>query len=331
VSDLSPLDSEDRFVIAVSQAANVKLEEEGLAWMDYSEIVEIGKRVGLTENRTEHAVTKLEEGGRIWEKGARHYDAVGLAILFEEAVDRRKFRERNALRREVLEHAARADDRGTDLTFHEDSDQFIDRSWLELMVAVRLLAFYDLVDLDPFMGHNFNLSITHHGYELVRDETALARTLPVTTTEDEEAHASVASDVLPEVIRSCEEMLESRGWTGALTELRRGDQQFQAGHWVDAISEYYAALESGLKHGLDEAPAAYSAGIALRDLARTAADAGLVPVNYQSLFGFIDSIRSPRRHGRGNRPDEVEVGPAEALLMSNHVRALLVYLGQRPA
>jgi hypothetical protein len=28
--------------------------------------------------------------------------------------------------------------------------------------------------------------------------------------------------------------------------------------------------------------------------------------------------------------EELEVGPAEALLMGNHVRALLLYLGQRP-
>jgi hypothetical protein len=57
----------------------------------------------------------------------------------------------------------------------------------------------------------------------------------------------------------------------------------------------------------------------------------MIPTNYRALFGFIGSIRSPRRHGRGLRPVKVPVGPAEALLMGNHVRALLVYLAHRPS
>jgi hypothetical protein len=68
----------------------------------------------------------------------------------------------------------------------------------------------------------------------------------------------------------------------------------------------------------------------LKDLAKQAAAEGLIPTNYQALSGFIDTIRSPRSHGRGSKIEEIEVGKAEALLMANHTRALLVYLGHRP-
>jgi hypothetical protein len=40
-------------------------------------------------------------------------------------------------------------------------------------------------------------------------------------TEDEEALAPVAPDALRQVITSCEQMLERRGWTTALEDLRR--------------------------------------------------------------------------------------------------------------
>jgi hypothetical protein len=96
------------------------------------------------------------------------------------------------------------------------------------------------------------------------------------------------------------------------------------------VREYYSALESGLKHRLDEAGVEYADGAALNALAKLAAATDLIPVNYQALFGFADSIRSPRSHGTGAKIVEVEVGKAEALLMGNHVRALLLYLGQRP-
>jgi hypothetical protein len=96
------------------------------------------------------------------------------------------------------------------------------------------------------------------------------------------------------------------------------------------VSEYYSAVESGLKYRLAEAEVAFSDGAALQELAKVAAAHALIPTNYQALFGFLDSIRSPRKHGRGPKPDSVEVGPAESLLMANHARSLLVYLGHRP-
>jgi hypothetical protein len=142
----------------------------------------------------------------------------------------------------------------------------------------------------------------------------LRRDLPTTAADDEEAHAAVARDALAALISSVDQLLEQRGWEGARRELARGDRQYDDGHWVDAVGEYYSALESGLKHRLDEAGTTYGDNAALRDLARAAVKANLLPPNYQRLFDFADSIRSPRRHGAGGQVEEVEVGPAEALL-----------------
>lgn len=324
-------DIEDRFLAALAEAANEQLVSRGIAWLDARQILEIGRGLGLPDNRIDHLATKMEEAGLLWDKGrGRHFEAKALAFLYEERLDREEFRRRNIVRREILEAAARANDAGERLTYHEGKEQFSERSWLELIVAARFLEAHGLVELSETMGRNFRLEISHGGYELIRSEADIRRVLPINATEDEEAHAPVDAAALREVITSCEQLLEQRGWAGALTELRRGDEQYEAGHWVDAVSEYYAAVESGLKHRLDEANIAYGAGAALRDLTRAVADAGLIPTNYQGMYQFLDSIRSPRRHGRGSRPDPVEVGPAEALLMSNHTRALLLYLGHRP-
>lgn len=67
-----------------------------------------------------------------------------------------------------------------------------------------------------------------------------------------------------------------------------------------------------------------------RALARTAVAAGIIPANYQELFGFANSIRSPRSHGGGGGATPIPIGPAESLLLANHARTLLVYLGHRP-
>jgi hypothetical protein len=179
------------------------------------------------------------------------------------------------------------------------------------------------------------VNITPRGRELQRDTSELGRELPVSAAEDDDAVADVVPDALQSLILDVEALLEKRGWTGAARELARGDEQYEQGHWTDAVREYYAALESALKHRLDEAGVAYPGGAALRDLAKQAASENLtsenlIPINYQAMFGFADSIRSPRSHGAGGSVEDVEVGKAEALLMGNHVRALLLYLGQRP-
>jgi hypothetical protein len=102
-----------------------------------------------------------------------------------------------------------------------------------------------------------------------------------------------------------------------------------AGPGRSTNSLYYATVESGLRYRIDKAGATVAEGAALETLAKRAGELDLIPTNYQALFGFIGSIRSPRWHGRGPRPGEVPVGPAEALLMGHHVRALLD-LAHRP-
>jgi hypothetical protein len=91
---------------------------------------------------------------------------------------------------------------------------------------------------------------------------------------------------------------------------------------VNAVREY-SALESGLKHAL-HVEGGSSSGNSLKSLARQAAETGRIPTDYQAIFGFADSIRSPRSHRAGPQPDEIEVNQPEALLMGNVARALLV-------
>jgi hypothetical protein len=140
----------------------------------------------------------------------------------------------------------------------------------------------------------------------------------------------VAPDALALVIRSCEDMLRRKGWDNALAELHQGDARSKQGDWIGAVREYYMAVESGLKYRLGETGAAGGEARALRRLATAAGAAGVIPQSYVGFFFGLDSIRSPRSHGAGPAGTDVEVGPAEALLMGNHARALLLYLGQRP-
>lgn len=323
-------DIESRLLLALARLADEKLRTEGVAWLTDHQIEHAAAEQGVPDHRVEHLVAKLENADRLWEKSNGLYEALGLVVWHEENVDRAEFYRRNAMRREILQRAARASENNEELVFDEGEAQFIEGTWLEVITATRLLAHYDLVKLDELLGHSFYLEITHRGYDLAGDEADLRKSLPTSATEDEEAHANVAPDALAEIITSCERMLASRGWEAALTELRRGDEQYRDEHWVDAVSEYYSAVESGLKYRLEESWITFSSGGSLRDLARLAVDAGAIPKNYQALFTFLDSVRSPRKHGRGSRPDEVEVGPAEALLMANHARSLLLYLGHRP-
>jgi hypothetical protein len=120
------------------------------------------------------------------------------------------------------------------------------------MAAAKTLEHWGLVDVREYMGHNFEISISSAGYDLVRDEAALRTSLPVSASDDESAHLSVSRDMLLDLITSMEELLRKRQWDGALRELERGDTQYDAKHWTDAVREYYAAIESGLKHRLDE-------------------------------------------------------------------------------
>lgn len=327
-----PVDAEERLLAALAKAAHERLYEQGDVNLMLGEIEQIATEQGASDSIARHVLRQLAHQGLLTTDDGHFFQGdAGLAILYEDRVDRSELWRRNAFRRELLclAVAVYESDDG-ELAYAEDGERFTERPYAEAVAAARVLEYWGLAKVQLALGKNFWVSLTPAGYDLARDEEALRRDLPTTAADDEEAHAAVARDALAALIASVDQLLEQRGWEGARRELARGDRQYDEGHWVDAVGEYYSALESGLKHRLDEAGATYGDKAALRDLSRTAVQANLLPPNYQQLFGFADSIRSPRRHGAGGQVEEVEVGPAEALLMGNHVRALLLYLGQRP-
>lgn len=215
------------------------------------------------------------------------------------------------------------------MTFGPDDEGETGIAFGRLRAAARILDGLGLIELDSEAQGYFTCRSTSQGHDLSEDPAQMDARLPLSSTHDESALLPIAPDALSDVIFSCEQLLEKRGWETALRELQAGDREFAGNNWVNAVREYYSALESGLKYALTEIGAAYSEGAALNKLATRAAEVGLIPVNYQAFFGFADSIRSPRSHGGGPKPVEIEVGEHEALLMGNHVRAALLYLGGR--
>lgn len=164
----------------------------------------------------------------------------------------------------------------------------------------------------------------HSGYDLMN-----AREFLVTESGMRHARELKGFPRFLLVVKELDVLLDDLGWKSVLEEFDAAENQFRAKHWPDAVAHYYAAVESALKYRLDLAGISYADGSALRDLSKRAAAESLFPTNYQQLFGYLDSIRSPRSHGRGNRPHQVEVGPTEALLMCNHARNLIQFLAQR--
>ena len=329
---VEPLDARDRFISALAEAVSTAYYAEGELYLSIEDISAIAERERVPDAEARAVLDLLDDRGLIQrqEGGWAYGDGIGLLLLHERA-DRRLFWKRNVLRREILRLAAIAYDEGTgELSYREGEEQFVDTPWSEAYAASKSLEYLGFLEVHPFLGHDFDVRVTPSGRELQRDLPGLGRELPTSAADDEDAGADIAPDALQELILNVEDLLAQRSWTGAARELARGDDRYRENHWIDAVREYYAALESGLKHRLDEAETAYADGAALRDLAKLAASEDLIPRNYQALFGFADSIRSPRSHGAGATVVEVEVGKAEALLMGNHVRALLLYLGQRP-
>jgi hypothetical protein len=327
------VNADERFELAIAREAHRKLYTEGgLIMFQAHELDAIAAAIAVPDTIARHVVQKLTDQLLLRTDGGWTYIAdVGFAARYEQQHERGEFWTHNQLRREELRRAADAFERDErSCSYHEGETQFVEAPWAEAIAAAKTLEHLGLVDVREYMGHNFEISISPAGYDLIRDEAAVRTTLPVSASDDEGAHIFVPRDILTQLITSTEEVLRERQWNGALRELGRGDTQYDSKHWTDAVREYYAAVESGLKHRLDEEGIKYGDGWALKDLAGAAARHQLIPVNYQALFGFADSIRSPRSHGSGGVVEEIEVGPAEALLMGNHARTLLLYLAHRP-
>lgn len=327
------MDARDRFLSSLAETVSDEYYVNGLVYLSRQKIDALAKEQRVPEAEVRATLDLLDERALLMrqEGGHSYSDGIGLLLKYEQSADRRLFWQRNELRREILRLAAIAYDENTgDPGYRAEGERFVDVPWAEAYAASKTLEYLGLLEMHEFMGQNFDVRVTPNGRELLRDARGLAQELPVSAAEDDAAGTDVAPDALRDLILSVEDLLGKRGWIGAARELSRGDDQYRECHWTDAVREYYSALESGLKHRLDEASIRYGEGAALKDLAKLAASQDLVPTNYQSLFGFADSIRSPRSHGAGSKLVEVEVGRAEALLMGNHTRALLLYLGQRP-
>lgn len=331
-----PMVSEDRLKQAVAAAAYAKGLESGYPHLFDTEIHELGTKLGAPDHEVRQCIRALCDEFHLVENSPGYYHATPFLLLYHELFDREAAYRQNTIRRYLLR--AMGD---LDKTAGPSGARFVQFRWdenepygvNEMFIAAQVLEGLNLISMgDRGLPAIFGASLTSRGDEGLRDERLLSELLPVTPTEDEAAHASVAPDALKTMIVSCEQLLDERGWKQALVELGRGDKEYRDRDWVNAVREYYAALESGFKYAIGEEPT-HDEGRALKGLAKRAADVGLIPSNYQSLFGYIDSVRSPRSHGGGPKAEEageIEIGPAEALLVANLARSLLLYLGHRP-
>lgn len=323
------MDARERFKLALAAIAHSELISTG--W-DVHIFEEVTKRAcvesGANEADARRALREMADQFLVTNEGSHYKATPFLALGYEEAQRPVAYAE-NEVRRRVLIETIKADEGGGWVRFGPDDETEMGIPAPRLRAAARALAALGLVELGSETSAFFHCSVTTRGLEVAENPALLQVQLPITPTHDEVALLPVASDALSNVIWSCEQLLEQRGWETALRELEAGDREYADENWVNAVREYYSALESGLKYALSDNGTTYSDGAALNKLAARAAEAGLIPVNYQAFFGFADSIRSPRSHGGGPKPVEIEVGQHEALLMGNHVRAALLYLGGR--
>jgi hypothetical protein len=318
-------------ILALAQKAHEELVRTGWAAFFEEDFAKTAEEVGASEQDARQARRRMLDGYLLVENQPGFFGATPRLLLLHEESNRAEAYRQNTVRRFTLQEAGRIDAEGEFAIFrHDETDEY---PGAQMFAAAQVLDYLGLVELgDRGLPAIFSLKLTAPGYDALHDERLLREKLPVMPTEDEGAHALVAPDALRHVITSCEQMLEQRGWKTALEELRKADNEYADKDWVNAVRDYYSALESGLKYVLHEEGANYGDKNALAKLAARAAQAGLIPTNYQALFSFTDSIRSPRSHGAGPKGDVevVEVGQAEALLIGNHVRTLLLYLGNRP-
>ncbi len=288
------------------------------------------ERAGASEQEFRQVIRELVDGHYLFDEGGHYRGMVDIVLAYESRNRDRAYPE-NEVRRFVLREAAAADTRGEDWTdLPNEASEALGYDGARLYAAAVVLEALQYVNNHSLGPGAVLATIRSEGQRLVDDEDAMKAGLPVNRTEDTYSGVAVSPDVIKPLIMSCEQMLQERGWITALDELKRGDRKFDARDWDGAVKEYYRALESGLKYALHEEDVEVAETRALRKLAGRAVDAAIVPNSYQALFGFIDQIRSPVSHGGGPAPPApIEIGHAEALLMGNHVRAALVYLGER--
>lgn len=180
-----PQDIDKTLIVALAARANEVLSTTGLTTLPAEDVDTIADELGL-QQRDERLrwLRKLDERGLIGLQPGK-YEVMGLAALYEERIDRNLFRQRNVLRRDLIGLALAASGEGTDLTFRDGAASFIDRSWLELIVALRYLNWDHLVWLDEHGGQDFSFTLTDEGDEVAQDAFRLSRRLPTSMDEDE--------------------------------------------------------------------------------------------------------------------------------------------------
>lgn len=328
-----PMDARERFRNALLKIGYEELLNTGWnAFLFDQAINQARDESGASEGDANRALQEMEAEYLVIHEGHHYRATTFLALRYEEG-DRASAYAENRVRRQVLNEVIKVEDEHAGkglITFGPDDEKETGIPFTRLRSAARVLDALGLIELSSSESNGyFHCRSTAAGNVLAEDPAGMDAKLPTSPTHDESALLAVAPDALSEVIWSCTQLLEQRGWDTALNELEGGDREYAEGNWVNSVREYYRALESGLKYALADANATYSEGAALNKLATRAAEVGLIPVNYQAFFGFADSIRSPRSHGGGPKPVEIEVGEHEALLMGNHARAALLYLGGR--
>jgi hypothetical protein len=321
----------ERLHRAIAARAHQKFFDDGEGWIS-TEDTEAARVEARGSGRQLQIV--LRELCESWDLEDKHHGLYvtqpHYALRYEMELDRGEFRSRNGLRRRMLAALLDADENGGDgFNFEAKEEGWTQHSDGELVAAGKTLETLGLAEVVIQTFGYIGMTITGEGVRVMTDSERLASTLPVTEADDLMLGASIVPDAMQTLIFDCEQLLAERGWTEALRELEAGDSALAGERWVEAVREYYRAVESGMKYRLAEVDVSHGDTTALRRLAGLAAEHGLIPSNYQAPFVFLDSIRSPKAHGAGPKPRDVEVGRHEALLMGNHARALLIYLGGR--
>jgi hypothetical protein len=323
------MDSQDRFRIALAAVAHAKFFENGVGMIQRGDTESARAEAQATERDAAIVLRELVEQFFLEDKHHGMYFATPyFALWYETEVNRGEFHGRNALRRKMLVALRDADEGGyAGFDFSVAEEGWTEHSRGELSAAGKTLDALNVAEIQVETSGYGSMKITGEGLRIATDPRELSRLLPLNGADDAEIGAEIVNDAMRPLILDCEQLLRERGWTEALNELEEGDTAFSDERWRDAVREYYRSVESGLKYRLSEAALGYGDSTALRPVAALAVQNDLIPRNYQELFGFLNSIRSPRSHGAGPTPPEVPVGRNEALLMGNHARALLLYLG----
>jgi len=326
------MDAQDRLRTAIAAVAHGKFFEDGYGMIGRADTETARAEAQATERDLTIVLRELVEQFFLEDQHHGMYRSTPYSALwYETEVNRGEFHVRNRLRRKMLAALVDADEhQAAGFDFWDTEEGWTEHSRGELSAAGKTLEALSLAEIRCEASGFISLKITGEGLRVGTDTRELARTLPVSATDDAEIGAEIVGDAMRSLILDCEQMLRDRDWTEALKELEDGDRAFDDERWRDAVREHYRAVESGLKYRLSEAGVSYGNSTALRPLASLASQNGLIPRNYQELFSFLNSIRSPESHDAGPMPTDVPIGRNEALLMGNHARALLLYLGGGP-